>query len=47
MTIKEIAFCIGVEDQYYFSRMFTRLMSVSPSSYRKRNTENKSIRATS
>ena len=37
MTIKELAFYIGVEDQYYFSRMFTRLMGMSPSVYRKRS----------
>jgi AraC-like DNA-binding protein len=43
MTVKELAFYIGIEDQYYFSRMFTRLMGISPSAYRKRNTENKSI----
>lgn len=41
MTIKEIAFCVGVEDQYYFSRVFNRLMGISPSAYRKRNAENK------
>ena len=40
MTIKELAFNIGVEDQYYFSRMFTRLMGMSPSEYRKRITGN-------
>jgi AraC family transcriptional regulator of arabinose operon len=36
MTVKELAFHLGVEDQYYFSRMFTRLMGISPSEYRKR-----------
>jgi AraC family transcriptional regulator of arabinose operon len=36
MTIKEVAFNVGVEDQYYFSRMFTRLMGSSPSAYKKR-----------
>jgi len=46
MTVKEIAYCIGVEDQYYFSRMFTRLMGISPSVYRKRNAETKSAMAT-
>ncbi len=43
MTVKELAFCVGVDDQYYFSRMFTRLMGTSPSAYRKRNTDNKSV----
>jgi len=42
MTIKELAFCVGVEDQYYFSRMFTRLMGMSPSIYRQRNAGDKS-----
>jgi AraC family transcriptional regulator of arabinose operon len=42
MTVKELAFCVGVDDQYYFSRMFTRLMGISPSAYRKRNSDNKS-----
>jgi AraC-like DNA-binding protein len=43
MTIKELAFDVGIEDQYYFSRMFTRLMGISPSAYRKRNSDNKAI----
>jgi AraC-like DNA-binding protein len=42
MTVKELAFYVGVEDQYYFSRMFTRLMGISPSAYRKRNADDKS-----
>jgi AraC-like DNA-binding protein len=37
MPVKEIAHTIGIDDQYYFSRMFNRLMGVSPSEYRKRN----------
>ncbi len=37
MSIKEISFSLGVEDQYYFSRMFTKLMNVPPKEYRKRN----------
>lgn len=37
LTIKELSRNVGVDDQYYFSRMFTRLMGVSPSEYRKRN----------
>jgi AraC-like DNA-binding protein len=43
MSVKELAFCVGIEDQYYFSRMFTRLMGISPSAYRKRHAENKLI----
>jgi AraC family transcriptional regulator, arabinose operon regulatory protein len=37
MPVKEIAYTIGITDQYYFSRMFNRLMGMSPSEYRKRN----------
>lgn len=36
-TVKEIAVRLGVEDQYYFSRMFSKLMGMSPSEYRNRN----------
>ncbi|WP_366520941.1 helix-turn-helix domain-containing protein [Mucilaginibacter sp.] len=43
MAIKELACCVGIDDQYYFSRMFTRLMGISPSAYRKRNAETKSV----
>lgn len=35
-TVKEIAVKLGVEDQYYFSRMFSKLMGMSPTEYRKR-----------
>jgi AraC family transcriptional regulator of arabinose operon len=35
--IKEIADELGFSDQYYFSRMFSRFMGMSPSEYRKRN----------
>lgn len=34
LKVKEIAGKLGIDDPYYFSRMFTRLMSVSPNSYR-------------
>src|SRR5574337_6453 len=34
LRIKEIAEQLGIEDPYYFSRMFTRLMGVSPKEYR-------------
>jgi len=37
MTVKEIAVELGIDDQYYFSRMFSRLMGYSPIEYRKRN----------
>jgi AraC family transcriptional regulator of arabinose operon len=36
MSIKNIALSLGVEDQYYFSRMFTKLMGSSPNEYRKK-----------
>src|SRR5690606_3702235 len=32
--VKEIALKIGIEDQYYFSRLFTKIMGVCPSDYR-------------
>jgi AraC family transcriptional regulator of arabinose operon len=35
--IKEIADELGFSDQYYFSRIFTRFMGISPNEYRKRN----------
>jgi AraC-like DNA-binding protein/mannose-6-phosphate isomerase-like protein (cupin superfamily) len=34
LRIKEIAEQLGIDDPYYFSRMFTRLMGVSPKEYR-------------
>ncbi len=37
MNIKEISFSLGIEDQYYFSRMFAKLMNISPKEYRNRN----------
>ena len=37
MTVKEAAVSLGIEDQYYFSRMFSKLMGLSPVEYRKRN----------
>ncbi|MES2112359.1 MAG: AraC family transcriptional regulator [Bacteroidota bacterium] len=37
MTVKQIAFTLGMADQYYFSRMFARLMAIPPTAYRKRH----------
>lgn len=38
LLIKEIAHALGIQDQYYFSRLFTRVMGISPNDYReKRN----------
>jgi AraC-like DNA-binding protein/mannose-6-phosphate isomerase-like protein (cupin superfamily) len=36
LRIKEIAVELGIEDQFYFSRMFTKLMGISPNEYRER-----------
>jgi len=35
MTISEVAEKIGYHDQYYFSRLFKKIMGISPSDYRK------------
>ena len=34
--IKEISFELGINDQYYFSRLFKKVMGVSPEDYRKK-----------
>jgi AraC-like DNA-binding protein/mannose-6-phosphate isomerase-like protein (cupin superfamily) len=34
LRVKEIADSLGVEDPYYFSRLFTKLIGVSPTEYR-------------
>ncbi len=34
--VKEIAFKLGVEDPYYFSRLFTKVMGMSPNEYREK-----------
>jgi AraC family transcriptional regulator of arabinose operon len=39
--VKETAASLGVEDPYYFSRMFSKLMGMSPVEYRKRNQSGK------
>lgn len=36
LSIKQISNSVGVKDPYYFSRMFSKWMDVSPSAYRKR-----------
>lgn len=38
-NIKRIATRFGYEDQYYFSRVFKKIMDVSPSEYRKENSK--------
>jgi len=35
--VKEVAAQLGYDDPYYFSRLFTKLMGVSPKQYKKRN----------
>jgi transcriptional regulator GlxA family with amidase domain len=34
-SINEISFAVGYEDAYYFSRIFKKIMGVSPSQYRR------------
>lgn len=34
LRIKEISDKLGIEDPYYFSRMFSKIMSISPAGYR-------------
>ncbi|WP_291943691.1 AraC family transcriptional regulator [Chitinophaga sp.] len=36
LRIKEIAGRLGMEDPYYFSRLFTKIMGLSPNQYRER-----------
>jgi AraC-like DNA-binding protein len=38
LRIKEISIELGIEDPYYFSRLFHKVMGVSPVSYRKKTT---------
>lgn len=35
-SVKQIAYNLGIEDPYYFSRMFSKLMGISPNRYRKK-----------
>lgn len=35
MKINQICYKIGIEDEYYFSRLFSKIMGMSPRSYRK------------
>ncbi|MGV3765679.1 MAG: helix-turn-helix domain-containing protein [Chitinophagaceae bacterium] len=41
MQVKEVAGAVGMQDQYYFSRVFSRLMGISPTDYKKRNLQEK------
>jgi AraC family transcriptional regulator of arabinose operon len=40
MPVKELALNLGIEDQYYFSRMFAKLMGMAPTEYRRKNKNN-------
>ena len=40
MTLNEIAMRLGFEEQAYFSRVFTKVMGISPSAYRKKEADN-------
>jgi AraC-like DNA-binding protein len=35
VTVKEVAFHLGFEDQYYFSRLFKNKTGVAPSDWKK------------
>ena len=41
MKLNEIAMRLGFEEQAYFSRVFTKVMGISPSSYRKKEADNR------
>ncbi|MET0394146.1 MAG: AraC family transcriptional regulator [Chitinophagaceae bacterium] len=36
MHIKEVAYKIGIDDPFYFSRLFTNMMGISPAEYRQK-----------
>lgn len=38
MKVNEICSTVGINDPYYFSRLFTKMMGVSPTDYRKKKT---------
>jgi AraC-like DNA-binding protein/mannose-6-phosphate isomerase-like protein (cupin superfamily) len=37
LRIKEVSFKLGIDDPYYFSRLFTKVMGMSPNLYREKN----------
>ena len=39
LRIKEIALKLGIDDPYYFSRIFTKIMGLSPNDYRKKRSQ--------
>lgn len=36
LHVKEIAYKVGIDDQFYFSRLFTNMMGISPAEYRQK-----------
>lgn len=36
MKVNQISLYLGFDDQYYFSRLFTKIMGTSPKHYRSR-----------
>jgi AraC-like DNA-binding protein len=36
LRVKEISQELGIEDQYYFSRLFTKIMGIAPNDYREK-----------
>lgn len=36
LRVKEISFELGIDDPYYFTRMFTKVMGMSPNTYREK-----------
>ena len=37
MKLNQISFKLGIDDQFYFSRLFSRIMGMSPKAYRNQN----------
>ena len=35
MKVNQICYKIGIEDCYYFARLFTKIMGISPREYKK------------
>ena len=35
MKVNQVCYRVGIEDAYYFSRLFSQIMGMSPSKYRK------------
>src|SRR5690606_24495582 len=36
LRVKEISYELGIDDPYYFTRIFTKVMDMSPNTYRKK-----------